>query len=433
MTARQLMPIALVGWGTSVVPLDSAVNVAFPDITASFDLPIQMIQWVVICYVLTHASLLLAFGRVGDIFGYGRVFRAGLLWNGAAFLFCAAAPSFGWLLFCRFLQGVGAALILSCAPALVAGLFPEDRRSRALAVFTMMHALGSAGGPLLGGILVDLWGWPSVFWFRAPIALTAFTFLGGLPAASRRGVREPVDILGAALLAFAISTALLFGFILRERRAAYPMINLDLFRITGFAAVNGASFLVYLTSFSVLLLVPYYLVRFTGLPLPLAGAVLAASFGGSIAASPVAGSLIGRLPAGCIAAFGAALSGIGLYLVGSWDAGSSWVVMVAPLVLQGFGVGLFQVAYIDLVMATLPPRHRGVAGSLAMLTRTLGVVTGAALLTLIFHAQEAAALAGGTAPADGFMSAFRGTFRVAGVGAALAAVMAASLVRRRRP
>jgi MFS family permease len=458
MTARQLMPIALVGWGTSVVPLDSAVNVAFPDITASFDLPIQMIQWVVICYVLTHASLLLAFGRVGDIFGYSRVFRAGLLWNAAAFLCCAAAPSFGWLLFCRFLQGIGAALILSCAPALVAGLFPEDRRSRALAVFTMMHALGSAGGPLLGGMLVDLWGWPSVFWFRAPIALTAFIFLGGLPAASRRGVREPVDILGAALLAFAISTALLslnqlqqserqlflltafpgislaaaLGFILRERRAAYPMIDLDLFRIIGFAAVNGASFLVYLTSFSVLLLVPYYLVRFTGLPLPLAGAVLAASFGGSIAASPVAGSLIGRLPAGCIAAFGAALSGVGLYLVGSWDVGKSWVGMVAPLVLQGFGVGLFQVAYIDLVMATLPPRHRGVAGSLAMLTRTLGVVTGAALLTLIFHAQEAAALAGGTAPADGFMSAFRGTFRFAGVGAALAAVMAASLARRQR-
>src|SRR5712691_1442816 len=91
MTARQLMPIALVGWGTSVVPLDSAVNVAFPNITASFDLPIQMIQWVVICYVLTHASLLLAFGRVGDIFSHGRVFRIGLLWSGAAYLLCAAA------------------------------------------------------------------------------------------------------------------------------------------------------------------------------------------------------------------------------------------------------------------------------------------------------------------------------------------------------
>src|SRR5260370_42585339 len=193
MTAPQLMPIALVGWGTSVVPLDSAVNVAFPNITASFDLSIQMIQWVVICYVLTHASLLLAFGRVGDIFGYGRVFRAELLWNGAAFLCCAAAPSFGWLLFCRFLQGIGAALILSCAPALVTGLFPEDRRSTALAVFTTMHALGSAGGPLLGGVLVDLWGWPAVFWFRAPIALTALAFLGGLAAGAPRRAALPLD------------------------------------------------------------------------------------------------------------------------------------------------------------------------------------------------------------------------------------------------
>ena len=171
MTARQWLRLTMIGLGTSVVPLDSAVNIAFPDITGSFGLPIEMIQWVVICYVLTHASLMLAFGRLGDVFGYGRVFRAGLLWNGAAFLFCAAAPSFGWLLFCRFLQGIGAALILSCAPALVTGLFPEDRRSRALAMFTMMHALGSAGGPLLGGLLIDFWGWPSVFWFRSPIKI----------------------------------------------------------------------------------------------------------------------------------------------------------------------------------------------------------------------------------------------------------------------
>ena len=187
MTAQQLLRVAVVGLGTSVVPLDSAVNIAFPDITTYFDLPIQMIQWVVICYVLTHASLLLAFGRVGDIFGYGRIFRAGLLWNGAAFLCCAAAPSFGWLLFCRFLQGIGAALILSCAPALVAGLFPEERRSRALAVFTMMHALGSAGGPLLGGMLVDLWGWPAVFWVRAPCS-TPRALRKDLPMRSTHGV-----------------------------------------------------------------------------------------------------------------------------------------------------------------------------------------------------------------------------------------------------
>src|SRR5438128_615148 len=209
MTTRQVMRIALVGWGTSVVPLDSAVNVSFPDITASFDLPIQMIQWVVICYVLTHAGLLLAFGRVGDMWSHGRVFRAGLLWSIAAFLLCAAAPSFGWLLFFRFLQGIGVGLIISCAPALVASLYPEARRSHALGIFTLMYALGSAVGPLIGGALVAHWGWPGVFWFRAPIALTSLLFLRGLPNAGVAGHRERFDIPGAVLLAFGLAALLL--------------------------------------------------------------------------------------------------------------------------------------------------------------------------------------------------------------------------------
>ena len=165
-----------------MVPLDTAVNIAFPDITGSFGLPIPMIQWVVICYVLTHAGLMLAFGRVGDIWGHARVFRAGLAWSTAAFLLCAAAPSFGGLLFFRFLQGIGAGLIISCAPALVTSLYPEARRSHALGIFTLMFAIGSASGPLIGGALVAHWGWPAVFWFRAPIALAGLLLLRGLPA-----------------------------------------------------------------------------------------------------------------------------------------------------------------------------------------------------------------------------------------------------------
>jgi EmrB/QacA subfamily drug resistance transporter len=457
MTARQWLRLALIGLGTSVVPLDSAVNIAFPDITGSFGLPIEMIQWVVICYVLTHASLMLACGRVGDVFGHGRVFRAGLLWNAVAFVCCAAAPSFGWLLFCRVLQGIGAALILSCAPALVTGLFPEDRRSRALAMFTMMYALGSAGGPLLGGLLVDRWGWPAVFWFRAPIAVTALVFLEGLPAAPRRGRREPVDIAGAGLLALAISTLLLtfnqlqhperqlfaliafsgiaaasfFGFVRWERRVAQPIVNLGFFRIGNFAAINGASVLVYLTSFAVMLFAPYYLVRFTDLSLPLAGAVLATSSIGSIIASPLAGRMIERFPAARVAALGAVLNGTGLFLIGGWNVGAPSVVMVAPLALQGFGVGLFQVAYMDLVMGTLPPQHRGVAGSLAMLTRTLGVVTGATLLTLVFHGLEGASLANGTTAAGGFLPAFCATFRLAGIVSAVTGVVSVWLARQR--
>jgi MFS family permease len=172
-------------------------------------------------------------------------------------------------------------------------------------------------------------------------------------------------------------------------------------------------------------------VRFTDLPLPLAGAVLATSSIGSIAASPLAGRIIERFPAARVAALGALLNGAGLSLIGGWAVGTSLAVVVAPLVLQGFGVGLFQVAYMDLVMGTLPPQHRGVAGSLAMLTRTLGVVTGATLLTLVFHGLEGSPLVNGGPAADGFLPAFRMTFCLAGIVSAVTGVAAVWLARRR--
>jgi EmrB/QacA subfamily drug resistance transporter len=459
MTARQWLRLMLVGLGASVVPLDTAVNIAFPDITRSFGLPIQMIQWVVICYVLTYASLMLAFGRVGDIFGHARVFRAGLLWSVAAFLLCAAAPAYGWLLFFRFLQGIGAGLVISVAPALVTGLYPEHRRSRAVAAFTMMFAIASATGPLIGGVLVHYWGWAGVFWFRAPIALAALVFARGLPESPRSSVREPLDIVGAILLAVGISTFLLvlneiqrfgrhdylavplaaialaslFGFIRHERRIGQPIVDLDFFRIRGFALVNFASVLIYLTSFSVLLFTPYYLVRFTGLSLPAAGIMLAASFAGAMAASPLAGRIIEHVPANRVAVLGAVLGGTGLFLVGSWDPGTPRLIPIiaSTLLLQGFGVGLFQVAYMDVVMATLPQQQRGIAGSLAMLTRTLGIVSGATLLTLLFHGVEASALAGRHTASEGFLTAYRAAFHVAGTVSALTGLMAALSARTR--
>jgi len=172
-------------------------------------------------------------------------------------------------------------------------------------------------------------------------------------------------------------------------------------------------------------------VRLTDLPLPLAGAVVATSSISSIAASPLAGRLIERFPAAPVAALGAVLSGAGLFLIGSWGIGTAPASVVVPLALQGFGVGLFQVAYMDLVMGTLPPQHRGVAGSLAMLTRTLGVVTGATLLTLVFHGLEGSPLVNAGAAADGFLSAFRATFRLAGIVSAVTGLVVVWLARRR--
>src|ERR1700712_1885144 len=119
--------VFVVGLGTLVVPFDSSVNVAFPHIIRGFDLAIPAIQWVVIAYTLTYAALTLVFGRIGDMLGHRKIFQMGNVSGALAFALCAAAPGFAWLLGARVLQGVGAALALSCGPALATSLYPEDQ------------------------------------------------------------------------------------------------------------------------------------------------------------------------------------------------------------------------------------------------------------------------------------------------------------------
>src|SRR6185437_10394447 len=162
--------VTMIGLGTAATQLDTSVNIAFHVITRGFDLSIGDIQWVVISYVLTYASLLVALGRIGDTIGHALVFRIGLVWSIVSLLLVGWSPSFGAMLLFRCLQGIGAALVLSCGAALVTFLRGEERRSHALGIYTMMLSIGSMLGPLLGGALTAAWGWPAVFWFRAPIA-----------------------------------------------------------------------------------------------------------------------------------------------------------------------------------------------------------------------------------------------------------------------
>jgi MFS family permease len=421
-------PLLIVGLGTLVVPLDSAVNIDFSAIVARFELPIPMIQWIVIAYVLTQTSLMLTFGRVGDMFGYRRIFLFGTAISTVAFVACALAPTYPALLAGRVLQGVGAGLILSCGPALATSLFPEAMRTQVLARYMMMFGIGGALGPSVFGLLVERFGWSAVFSFRAPIAAAAFALAWSLPRPAR-GEREPFDAEGGALLALALSFMLLAlnrlrppgpetaalvvlavaGFVLfyrRERRASKPIIDFGPFRDTDFAVINVSNVLINLSAFSIMLLAPFYLSRIPGLSLPAAGLVLAASPFGIIVAAPLAGRLARGHKPRLIALVGTALSGAGLFGISLSDDTRDIAILVLSMAIQGIGVGLFQVAYFDIVTAVIPARNRGVAGALGMATRTIGTVTGATVLMLVFQSLR-------TPAPDGFMAAFQATFRIA--------------------
>ena len=433
---RSAAQALVVGLGTAVVPLDTSVNIAFPAITRGFDLATADIQWVVICYVLTYTSLTLALGRIGDIYGHARVFRAGLAFSTVALGLCALAPTFATLLACRFLQGIAAALILSCGAALAISAYGEARRSRALGLYTMMFAAGLTLGPWVGGALVQAWDWPAVFAFRVPIAAAALLLSRGLPP-PQPATREPFDLFGAVLLAAALTAMLLTfnrigalaafplglvalaafaGFLRYEARCNNPIIDPSVFRLPGFAVLNLANVLVNLAAFSVWLLVPFYLTRATDLPLAASGAILATGSLAMAGTAPIAGRLAGRIAPRHLALGGAVVVGLGLLLIATWQRGTPAAWLVATLLLQGAGLGVFQLAYTDIVTATIPPQHRGVAGSLAMVTRTVGTVSAAALVMLVFARFDASA---------GFLPAFERTFALAGlVPLAMAALLA---------
>ncbi|MSO90260.1 MAG: MFS transporter [Acetobacteraceae bacterium] len=452
MNATALRRVFIVGLGTLVVPLDSSVNVGFPEIVAAFALAVPDIQWVVIAYVLTQTSLLLVFGRVADMLGYRRVFLFGCVWSTVAFVLCGMAEGYPMLLFARVMQGVGAGLMLSCGPALVTSLFPEASRARVLGLYTMIFGIGAALGLLIAGVLVGPFGWSAVFWYRAPISALAFVlvwvFVPATPILPREAQR--FDALGALLLVGAIAATLFsfnrlphaglapwvfalcavagfVGFVAQQKRVAQPIIQIAHFHNLDFCLINGAHVLVQLAGFSINLLGPFLLAQFTDLSVPMTGVVLASSAVGIIVAAPMTGRLAGRLSPerlvligmGCVAlgqagvAFGAALVPIG--------------AIALAFMVQGIGVGVFQTAYLDVVTATLPRAERGVAGALGMLTRTFGTVSGATLLFLAFSSVRDWAVAHGVAGQEAFLAGLRFGF---GCAAAIPTVLILVILAR---
>ena len=234
-TARSYLGLLVLGLGTLVGPLDSSVNIAFPYITGAFGVPLEDIRWVIVSYVLTYSSLMLVFGKLGDLFGHRLILTAGLLVSAITFVLCATATEFGWLLAFRVAQGIGASLVLSCGPAIATSLFPEQYRSRVLGIYLMMFGIGGVLGPSIGGMMVAVWDWPAVFWFRVPISVLTLLFVFILPKPSRQRDAEPFDTFGAALLAIAIS-ALLLTVTQLQHAGETPLLFAILVLLTGSAA-----------------------------------------------------------------------------------------------------------------------------------------------------------------------------------------------------
>ena len=402
--------------GASVAPLDFALSVGFPAIADDFGLNLRQIRWAAISYVLTYGALMLWLGALGDRVGHLRVFAVGLVLSTGSITACALAPSYGLLLVGRVLMGLGVAFTLSCAPALALSLYDDRQRTQVLAVYGSLFALAGLLAPLAGGWAMDWLGWPGVFWFRLPVMLLA---LLGLPlllqgrAAARSAASDVVGAVGAAESVAAVAAAAP-----GRPDAPMPWWSARLWRVPGFARANAASVALQFASFAVVLVMPFYLVRQGGWSPSAIGLTMACWALGTMLGSALAARWIRAHGLTSAAVWGTGLSALGLTITAMWPAQPQLVPLVLAMAMQGLGVGVFQVAYADQVVAAMPKHMRGVAGSLIVVTRTAGVVLGALVWPEVLE----------TAGAAVFMTGHRTVFAVA----ALTSVGLAAVLWRQR-
>lgn len=379
------MPVLLAALGALLMSLDSAINIVLPEMAEAFGVAPAAIRWVIICYVLTYALTAFAAGLLADRLGPGPVFSAGLWICGFAFLGYLAAHSYTMVLLLRVLQGLGGGLVYGTAPALVTLSLPRERHGRGLGVMSLGLGVGLGVGPMLGGVLLDAFGWSSTFLFRAPLFLAAAVLaqtrlraLGGKPSLPRR--IELADVLRVPVL----------------RSAALAFLS------------NHAQF-------SVWLLVPFYLVGPLALSPTVGGLVFTLTPLANALAAPVGGAATDRIGPRVPLVVGLALELAGLLAIARMTAHTPLALVGVAMALVGVGVGLFQVPNLAQMMTAFPQAQQGAAGGLAFFGRTLGSAVGVQVTAALFDAQVSR---------DGFLPAFHVAFLAAAAVCALAVLLA---------
>lgn len=438
--------LASLGLATLLASLGTSVaNVGLPTLAQAFDASFQQVQWVVLAYLLATTTAVVGVGRLGDVLGRRRLLLAGLALFTGASLLCALAPSLPWLVAARALQGLGAAVMMALAMALVADAVPAERTGSAMGLLGTLSAVGTALGPTLGGVLIAGWGWPALFAVNLPLGVAAWWMARrSLPADSARAeVQRPrFDIAGALLLAAtlaayalamtlgrghfgllngALLAAALVGLVLfihlqrgAGRRGVAALVPLSLFQRPALGAGFAMGALVTTVVMATLVVGPFYLAGALGLAPAQVGLAMSCGPLVSALAGVPAGRLVDRLGSGRTVVAGLAAMTAGAVLMVLlpvlWPA-AGVAGYVGPLVVVTAGYALFQAANNTAVMAGAGAQ-RGVVSGLLNLSRNLGLVTGASAMGAVF-AWGAGGQGGAMVQSGAVLTGLQATFGVA--------------------
>ena len=437
----------------------TVVTVALPTIQKDLGFSQAGLAWVMNSYLIAFAGLLLLAGRIGDLIGSKRVFLAGLSLFTAASLICGLATSSELLIAGRFLQGVGGALASAVILGMIVGLFPAPgEQARAMGVYGFTSASGASIGLILGGVITQTVGWHWSFLINIPIGIVSLVLAVRLLTAERGiGLSKGADIVGAVLVTAGLSLGiytivqtaeasaellrtivlavvavlLLGGFVLRQARAAQPLLALHIFRKRQVTVANVIVVLLFAAGFGFQFMTALYLQSVLGydslhtglafLPAPLIGAAMSLFIGPRLTV---------RFGSRTMLLAGLATLLVALVLISQAPVDGSYLLNVAPAAaLVGAGTGVGIPAAIMLAMSGAEPGDAGLASGLNNTAQQAGAAVGTAVLATLAASQTAAKLAEGawegSALRDGYSAAF-----LAAAGFVIAAlVLGATLLR----
>src|SRR5947207_2505231 len=363
---QTMMPLLALCLGYFMTILDvTIVNVALVDIKEHLSANVTGLQWIVDGYALVFASLLLTGGALGDRRGRRTVFLAGLALFTLASALCSLAPSLLILQIARAFQGLGAALLVPNSLALLPTIFPDaKKRAQAIGIWAAVASIGATSGPLLGGVLVNAFGWRSIFLINLPIGFLCFLLTARSIAPSTPQAGRSLDLpgQGASVLALGMLTfALIEGnslgslsplilaaytasilffllLLLREKTTSHPMLPLALFQERTFSATNVVAVCQTFTFTGFLFVISLFLQQVKHYSPSLTGVALLPSFGCALLATSLSGTLMPRIGARRVMVMGLILAAVACFGFVLVDSQTSYVLLACLLAVLGLGL-----------------------------------------------------------------------------------------------
>ena len=385
----------------------SAVNIALPTIAKELSLDAVTLNWIATAYLLSTAALLVPFGRIADIYGRKKIFIFGTVIHTLSSLLSGMANSAAMLISCRVFQGIGGAMVVGTAAALLITVFPANERGKVLGINIAATYMGLSLGPVLGGVLTQHLGWRSIFFLNAFLGLVVIgVALRKLKGEWTGAKGERFDFAGSIIYILAL-VALVYGFTLLpemsgvwliiggaiglsafvrwEMKTRSPVLNMSLFRNSkAFTLSNLAALIHYSATFAIAFLMSLYLQYLKGFDPKIAGLILVAMPAMQAIFSPLAGRLSDRIEPRVIASAGMALTTVGLVIFIFLNEATPLELIIGNLLLMGFGFALFSSPNTNAVMSSAPKTAYGVASATLGTMRGVGMVLSMAITMLMF-------------------------------------------------